>query len=380
MNAPYQPDLVLEGRLSRKLVDVFIRIGLVVVLTVLCYRIFAPFISLMAWALILAVTIFPAHRALSQRLGGRQILSATLLVLLGVVLIVLPTALLTSSLAESVHDVISHVRGENLQVPPPPPSIEGWPFVGKKIHDYWMLAHDDLPSVVRGLQPQLGDLAKVALEMVASVAGAALLFLFSFVIAGIIMANGEAGALKTRAIFDRIVGPLRGEEFVRLCTATIRAVALGVVGVALIQAIFVGVVLMVAGVPFAGALAAIFLVLAIAQVPAFLVSLPAVAYIWMSGDYTTGAAIVNTVLLALAGMLDNVLKPLLLGRGVEAPMPVVLLGALGGLASAGLLGMFVGAILLTLGYQIFMWWVAADPDLDIEVLEVRRVDPALVDQ
>jgi predicted PurR-regulated permease PerM len=120
--------------------------------------------------------------------------------------------------------------------------------------------------------------------------------------------------------------------------------------------------LLVAGVPWAGVLAGIVLVLGIAQVPALIVTLPAIGYIWSSGDYSTAAAIAYTVVLFLSGMADNVLKPLMLGRGVDAPMPVILLGALGGMAAAGILGMFVGATLLTLGYQIFMGWVAANPN------------------
>ena len=212
------------------------------------------------------------------------------------------------------------------------------------------------------MQPKLGDLSKKALGMVASIGGAVLLFLVSFIIAGIIMAFGQAGAGSTRSIFDRIVGIGRGEEFAKLSTATIRAVAQGVIGVAFIQAIVVGLVLLIAGVPFAGVLALIVLVLGIAQVPALLVTLPVIVYIWSSGDYGTGRPSLYSVLLFVAGMLDNVLKPLMLGRGVDAPMPVILLGALGGLASSGILGMFVGATLLALGYQIFMWWVATNPD------------------
>jgi len=115
-------------------------------------------------------------------------------------------------------------------------------------------------------------------------------------------------------------------------------------------------------VPWAGVLAGIVLVLGIAQVPAVLVTLPAIAYLWMSGEHSTVAAAGYTVLLIVAGMADNVLKPLMLGRGVDAPMPVILLGALGGMAAAGILGMFVGATLLALGYQIFMGWVAANSE------------------
>ena len=191
---------------------------------------------------------------------------------------------------------------------------------------------------------------------------ALLQFIASFIIAGIIMAFGQSGSRGSLAIFERIVGNARGSEFARLSTATIRAVAQGVIGVAFIQAIIVGLALLIAGVPWAGALALIVLVLGIAQVPALIVTLPAIVYIWSSGDYSNVAAIAYTVVLFLAGMADNVLKPLMLGRGVDAPMPVILLGALGGMAAAGILGMFVGATLLALGYQIFMGWVAANPD------------------
>jgi predicted PurR-regulated permease PerM len=359
MNAP-DPDL--EKRLSRSLLDVFIRAGLVFAMVVLCYQIFSPFVALMAWALILAVTLYPAHQKLARRMGGKQGLAATVLVLGGIVLIGLPTAVLMFELGDSVHDIAGRARESTLQIPAPSPGVAEWPVVGKKIHGLWSRAHADLPAVVQGLQPKLADLAKSALAMVAGIGGAMLLFLVSFIIAGIIMAFGESGASSMRAIFDRIVGTGRGEEFARLSTATIRAVALGVLGVAFIQAIVVGLLMMIAGVPFAGLLALIVLVLGIAQVPALLVTLPVIVYIWMSGDYGTAAAVTHTVLLFLAGMLDNVLKPLLLGRGVDAPMVVILLGALGGLATHGILGMFVGATLLALGYQIFMRWVATNPD------------------
>ena len=214
---------------------------------------------------------------------------------------------------------------------------------------------------MESLQPKIGNLAREALSFVAAIGGGLLMFMGAFIVAGILMAYGENGSLNARAIFDRLVGPERGGEFTRLSTATVRAVAQGVVGVAFIQAIVVGLCLLVAGVPWAGALAAIVMVLGVAQVPALLVTLPAIVFIWTSGDYGTGAAVAYTVLLFVAGMTDNVLKPLMLGRGVEAPMPVILLGALGGMATGGILGMFVGATLLALGYQIFMGWVATHP-------------------
>jgi len=269
---------------------------------------------------------------------------------------------LLDSMGDSVHRLVSEVQQGTLQVPPPKPSVAEWPVVGTKIHAYWQQAHDNLPALVKSLQPKIGELAKEALAMVASIGGGILAFVAAFIIAGIIMAFGEAGAHAGRAIFARIFGSERGDEFTVLSVATIRAVAQGVIGIAFIQAILVGLCLLVAGVPLAGLLAVVVLVLGIAQVPALLVTLPAIAYLWMSGDYGTGEAALYSVLLFVAGMADNVLKPLMLGRGVDAPMPVILLGALGGMAAAGILGLFAGAVLLALGYQIFMAWVAANPE------------------
>ena len=208
------------------------------------------------------------------------------------------------------------------------------------------------------MQPKIGNLAKAALGFVAGIGGGLLKFLASLAVAGIMMAYGEGGARAIRSIFEKIVEGNRGGEFIDLSTATIRAVAKGVLGVAFMQAIIVGICLLIAGIPWAGVLAAIVLVLGIAQVPALIATLPAIGYLWSSGNYGTGAAILYTILLVVSGMADNVLKPLMLGRGVDAPMPVILLGALGGMAAAGILGMFVGATLLALGYQIFMGWVA----------------------
>ena len=357
MNAPLTPDSESEQQKSSMLLDVLIRAGLIFVLAALCYQIFAPFLTLMVWALILAVAMYPLHQMLARRIGGKQGLAATLIALIGAVLIVAPTAVLMGSLADSVQQLVHGVQDNTLQIPAPRPGVAEWPVVGKKVHAFWSKAHADLPALVQSLQPKIGNLAKAALGFVAGVGGGILMFLASFLIAGVIMAFGAEGARSSEAIFARIMSPERAPEFVKLSTATIRAVAQGVIGVALIQAIAVGVTLLVAQVPLAGVLAVIVLVLGIAQIPAVLVTLPAIAYIWTSGDYGNGAAIVYSVVLFLAGIADNFLKPLMLGRGVDAPMPVILLGALGGMAAAGILGLFVGAVLLALGYQIFMGWV-----------------------
>jgi predicted PurR-regulated permease PerM len=359
-----QPDDASGAGVTSHLLDLMIRAGLIAALAALCYVVFAPFLTLLAWALVVAIVIYPMHRWVVQHIGGKQGLASVLLVSVGILVLVAPTAVLMNSFGSSIHDLVNAVQNDTLQIPAPRESVREWPLVGAKIYNAWSKAYTDMPGLVQSLQPKIGELARKALSVVANIGFGILQFAASFIVAGILMAHGEAGTRTSQAIFRRIVGSERGETFARLATGTIRGVAQGVIGIAFIQAILVGLALLLAGVPWAGVLAAITLVLSIAQIPALLVILPVLGYIWASGSYGTGAAVAYTIVLLLAGLADNILKPLMLGRGVEAPMPVILLGALGGMASGGILGMFVGATMLALGYQIFMRWVEGEAGPD----------------
>lgn len=358
-------DRELEHRIANRLLDVLIRAALILALAVLCYRIFAPFLGLMVGAVIVAVMIYPLHQYIARRIGGRQGLAATLLVAAGIVLIAVPAVPLIGSLGERVPQLIGAVRDGTLSIPVPRAGIRSWPLVGERIYGLWSMAHDDLSTLVKNFQPQIGEFARSALRIVGRLGVDLMQFLVSFVIAGIIVAFGREGTASAQSIARRIVGPQRGAQLTALSTATIRAVAVGVIGIAFIQATLVGIGLFIAGVPWAAVLASIVLVLGVAQVPAALVILPCIAYLWLGGDYSVGESIGYSILLMITSSADNVLKPLLLGRGVDAPMPVILLGALGGLASSGFLGLFLGATLLALGYKLFMGWIAYDPDDDL---------------
>lgn len=347
---------------SRAFLDVLIRAALIGVLAFLCYQVFSPFLALMLWAIILAVTLYPLHQWLARKVGGKEWLASTIIAILGVLLMVIPMILLISSFTDSVREFLSALETNTLHVPPPREGVENWPVIGDTVHHYWTQAYTNLPDLVQKMQPQLSGLAVNILGAAAALPVQILIFIVSFIIASIMMAYGGSGWASSKAIFRRIAGEERGETLVNLCTATIRAVALGVIGVAGIQALLVGLALLFAGVPAAGVLAVVVLVLAIAQVPAALITIPAIIYIWSSGDYTNASAIMHSIVLLLTGLSDNVLKPLMLGRGVDTPMPVILLGALGGMASGGILGMFVGAVILALGYQIFMEWVETGTD------------------
>ena len=223
--------------------DLFIRAGLILALVMLCYQVFAPFLTLMVWALILAVALYPMQQFIANKLGGKQGLAATILTLLGIALIVVPTAVLMSSLGDSVQQLVVDVQENTLEIPAPPDAVATWPLVGEKLHAFWTAASTDLPALVHSLQPKIGDIAKTALGFVASIGVGLLQFFAAFIIAGIIMAFGKSGASASLAIFQRIGGDAIGADFAKLSTATIRAVAEGVIGVAFIQAILVGICL-----------------------------------------------------------------------------------------------------------------------------------------
>ncbi|HCT4439950.1 TPA: AI-2E family transporter [Klebsiella aerogenes] len=347
----------IEKRIVTRFLDMFIKFGLILALASFCFTVFSPFLNMMLWALILAVTLYPLHQHIARRIGGRQGLASTILVLFGLLIIVIPTIFMMTSLGESAGSLIDKVSGSDLTLPPPSANVASIPLVGGKLYAFWLKASADLPAVLSSYHAQIGEAAKLVLGVLASMGGGLLGFVLSFIVAGAIMTWGAAGANSAKRIAIRITDENKGLALSRLCTGTIRAVAQGVIGVALIQALLTGIIIALAGIPAAGIFFVLALVLGIAQIPVILVTAPAIAIMWMTGDHGTAVNVVFTVLLIVAGMVDNVLKPLMLGRGVDAPMPIVLLGALGGMATDGILGMFIGATLLSIGYLIFMNWV-----------------------
>ena len=350
-------EAMLRKVLSKDLFETLIRVGLIVFLAVMCARVFAPFASLMIWGLILAIALEPLNAKLAAHMGGRRGLAATVLTVVGLVVLGVPTVMLGNSFATHVQEVAASAHDGTLHIPPPAPGVAGWPIVGKKIDAVWSSAANNLPAFVNQNQEKLKELSRKGLAAAASTAVAVLLFIAALIIAAIMLAYSQSGSSAMKRIFSRLTDPVRGPRLQKLATATVRSVAAGVIGVAFIQALLLGMGFIFAGVPAAGVLALLVMFLGILQVPALLVSLPAIAWLWVSGDGSTTSNIVWTIYLGVAGMADNVLKPLLLGRGVDAPMPVILIGALGGMVAGGIIGLFVGGVLLAVGYQLFMEWV-----------------------
>jgi predicted PurR-regulated permease PerM len=352
-------DKTLEKLVSRKIIDLCIRIGLIGFLVIRCYQIFKPFIGILLWSVILAVAIYPLHTFITRKMGGRNGRAATVLILAIVLSVFIPTTLLVFSFADSTTDLVKQVQSGTLQVPAPSTSIAEWPLVGEKLYALWSTAHGDIGGLVTKYEPKIALVTKEILGYAASAGSAVLMFLVALVIAGIWMAYGESSHATAKAIAKRMAGDEKGDSLVTLSTATIRAVAQGVIGIACIQALLLGAGFILVGIPAAGIWALLVLLFGIMQIPASLVSLPTIIYVFSTND-STSVAVMFAVYTIVAGSVDNVLKPLVLGRGVDAPMPIILLGALGGMASAGIIGLFVGSVLLALGYQLFMAWVYSE--------------------
>jgi predicted PurR-regulated permease PerM len=351
------------------LLDVLIRAGLIAILSVACYRVFYPFLDLMLWAIILAVTLYPLHRAIERRLRVRSGVAAGLLVVVSFVLLLCPAVMIGTSLAESAHQAAQSLQGRELHVPPPPDAVASWPLVGERVFALWQAASSDLSGLLAKARPQIERMARTLLAQAAGMGVAILKFLLAIVIAGIVMAYGERSTRTAEAIALRLAGPQRGIELAQLSTAIIRAVAQGVIGIAVIQALLLGLGFIVGGVPAAGILVVIVLLLGIVQLPATLVTLPVVIYMFTT-EMSSAAFLAFASYTLVAGLADNVLKPLLLGRGVAVPMPVILIGALGGMVTGGIIGLFVGPVTLALGYALFMSWV------DQEDLQPTSPDPS----
>ncbi len=345
--------LLIEKRLVTRFLDMFIRFGLILALASFCFTVFSPFINMMLWALILAVALYPLHQYFAGLLAGKQGLASVVLVLLGILLIIIPTVLMITSLAESASAMIDRMGSQSFTIPHP---LRELPLY-RSLANGLALCGCGRPWICQIAQqlPFANWRYCQTVPQHISQHGRRADWLYYFVYRlGYYDGWGAAGAISAQRIAIRITDENKGVTLTRLCTSTIRAVARGVIGVALIRALLVGVIMLMASIPAVGIFFILALILGIAQVPVIPVTAPAIALMWSLGTHSTGMDIFYTVLLIVAGMADNVLKPLLLGRGVDAPMPVVLLGALGGMASNGILGMFLGATLLAIGYRIFM--------------------------
>jgi predicted PurR-regulated permease PerM len=352
--APDPNDPFLE-----RAVETSVRLALVVLLVVLCLVILAPFAGPVAWGIIIAVALAPLHRRLTDALGGRERIAAGLLAFLGLALLIVPTLAFAGSVIDGAGEAAGHLSGGGPHVPPPPDDVRAWPLVGDRVYSTWNQASRDFSGTLERFEPQLEAFAGWLIATSAGTGIAFLQFLISIVIGGVLLAAAEDGRRIAEKLAARLVGG-RGDTVIELATSTVRSVCVGVLGVAVIQATLISVGFLAVGLPNAGLWAALCLFLAVLQLPPFLVVLPTIVYVFHTEPTTV--AVLFLVWELLAGFSDNVLKPILLSRGVEVPMLVIFLGSIGGFIAFGFIGLFVGAVVLSLGYRLVRAWADFDEE------------------
>jgi predicted PurR-regulated permease PerM len=335
-------------------IEVAIRIAVVAGLALWCFEIVEPFVQPVLWAIVIAVAIHPLHRRLARSLGGRPRTAGVVVAVVALIVLITPTALLTGSLMETAVELSDELREGQIAVPPPPAGVAEWPVVGSRLYASWKRASDNLESVLQQYAPQLRAIGQWIIATAAATGMGILKFVLSLILMGVLLGHAEGGRRTADAISTRLIGA-RGPELTTLAISTIQSVTRGILVVALLQSILVGLGCLVVGLPAAGLWAVLVLLFAIVQLPVLVVTLPLVLYVFSTAS--TAVAVAFAVWNVAVGLSDNVLKPMLLGRGVEVPMVVIFLGSIGGFVLNGIIGLFIGAVVLALGYNLFVAWL-----------------------
>jgi predicted PurR-regulated permease PerM len=337
--------------------ELTIRLGLLALLLYWSFLLVRPFITIMIWSVVLTVALYPAYVWLVSGLGGRRRLAAILLTLLSLLVVLGPATWLALSLIDGLRTLADRIDFADLALPPPPDTVKAWPVIGNPLYQFWDLASTNLHAATAKIMPQLKPVGSVLLQVAAGAGTGMIKFLIAVVVAGFLFAPAPLLVEEVR-MFARRVASDRGEEFVQLAGDTIQAVSRGVIGIAVLQAFLAGLGVFAIGIPAAGLITTAVLVLGIIQIGPSIILIPLVIWSWLSRE--TSAAVLFTGYMIPVSLLDNILRPLLLGRGLHTPILVILAGVIGGTISYGITGLFLGPIVLAVIWKLLMVWIAAD--------------------
>lgn len=337
-------------------IETAIQISLIALLGLWCFQIAQPFISPIVWAGIIAIGIYPIFLWLKEKSKLSAGWTATIITLALLGVLITPSVIISDALIDNTQTLSDHIDKGQLEIPPPPEGVADWPLIGKKLNTFWTQASED-PKAALGQYDK--EIKKAAKWVISAATGAGLnllVFIFSIIIAGVFLVSGDGVKQTFISIFDRVAGG-RGSEFTELSLSTVNSVVTGILGIALIQTILAGLGFIVMDIPAAGVLAFVCLIMAIVQIDILLVLIPLSIYVFSDPGTGTGAAIAFLVWNIAVGLLNNVLKPILLAKGVNAPMSIIFVGAIGGMLLSGIIGLFIGAVIMVLGYTLFMAWL-----------------------
>ncbi len=342
---------------SLSVIDTTIRLLFIFLLLYWCLDIMKPFIMVVTWAGIIAVTLYPVLLKLEKWLGGNRKLAATIITIMAVAMLVVPTVFLSKNLLASAKELSEKAQSGEIQINPPPPNVAEWPIVGEKLHTTWASASQNMSNFLIDNADQIKEIGQFIASKVASTGLTILMMTASVIIAGVLL-TGAKGVGESMIKFANRIAGKDGHEYVTLAQKTVMSVTKGVLGVAIIQTVFAAIGLLVIGIPFASVLAMICLLLSIMQLGPGLVTIPAIIYVFST--HGTVTAVIFMIYMIAVTLCDNVLKPILLGRGAPVPMMVIFLGVIGGFMTGGFIGLFVGAVIISLTYSLFIKWLNTD--------------------
>jgi predicted PurR-regulated permease PerM len=341
--------------------DTTIRLFIMLLIIAWCLMIMYPFVSIILWSLILALAMYPAHTKLSKKLGGKPKLASVIIILAILIVVMIPTWFLISSLVDEFKVLKASYDSGALTIPPPSEKVKEWPVIGNKLYDTWVTASGDIEQLLVKYKDQLIQYGTALAKGIFSAVSGIVQIMIAFVIAGILLSIG--GTTEWVLKFFRKVSGSRGDEFADMILKTVSSVVNGILGESLVMALLNGTVFLLAGVPFAGIWTFLVFIFAVLQIPVVCITIPIVIYLFFVKSLA--AAILWTILLLLVSLSDNFLTPLMLGKGAPVPMVVIFVGVIGGFAVFGFIGLFTGAIVLSLGYKLFIEWINSGKNDDL---------------
>ena len=335
-------------------IEIAIKVGLIAMVIYLSYLIAKPFMAIVVWGVIIAVALSPLIDSLEKRFGNRKkiIIAITVAVIAA---LLIPTYSLSGKMIESSQTIVHAMKDGNITIPPPTEAVKEWPLIGKKSYAFWDAASKNLKATLAPFSDEIKKMAGSIFSALGSGLGTIFMFVGSMIIAAVFLIGAEGSVQFYKNISRRLMGD-KGDEWANLSALTVRSVVNGVLGVAVIQATLALIGMGLMGVPLAMVWAIGIMFLTIIQIPALLISGPVIAYVFSQGSGT--AEVIFAVYMLIVGASDGVLKPILMGRGVDVPMLVILIGAIGGMILMGMIGLFVGAVIFALAYTLFKFWIA----------------------
>jgi predicted PurR-regulated permease PerM len=339
-------------------IQLAVRLALLALLIYWSFVVIRPFVPILAWSVVLAVALYPVFQWLSGLLGNRPKLAATILTLINLGIVIGPATWLGLGAVDGLRSFATELSTGTLAIPHPPAGVKDWPVVGQQLHGLWDQASTNLRVFLSQVAPQLKPLAGTMLGLAGDAGVGTVKFLLAVALTGFLFPAGPRLVAAGKRFLARVLVAERSEDFLGLAGATIRSVAQGVIGIAVAQGLVIGIILKFADVPRAGLLAFAVMMLGILQIGSAVVVIPVLIWIWLTKSFAT--ALVVTLCILPASLADNVLKPIVMGRGLTTPALVIFLGVIGGTLAHGIVGLFIGPIILAVAWELLTAWVRDD--------------------